>query len=71
MVPGLFSVIFSVIFTTSALGILVYIFSLSNEHILISSLISIDIGLWLGHMGINEHGISPKTGILTLDDGHI
>jgi hypothetical protein len=34
------SIMFSIILITSDFGILVYIFSMSNEHILISSLIS-------------------------------
>jgi hypothetical protein len=47
MVPGLFSFIFSIIFITYDFGILVYIFSVSYEHILLSSLISWTVSPWL------------------------
>jgi hypothetical protein len=42
MIPKLFSIIFSVMFMTSNFGMMVYILSTLNEHILISSSTSMD-----------------------------
>jgi hypothetical protein len=46
VISGIFSIAFSIILMTSDFGILIYIFSISNEHILISLLIYMDYKMY-------------------------